>query len=113
MLTLSIIWCVIGALFGIPRAIARYRQEIALSKNLKDEQGWKEIGVAVFEAFLEQLKWTLLGIISGISHIAWMLIGLVLAKKKELKKPNALGAFGTSVLIFVLGVHALERPDSD
>ena len=113
MLTLAIIWCVIGAFFGIPRARARYRQEIALSKNVKADQGWSETGMAVFEASLEQLKWTLLGIISGISYIAWILLDFALAKKRKLEKPNALGALGFSVLVFVLGVLALERHDSD
>ena len=113
MLTIAIIWCVIGALFGIPRSRARYRQEIVAAKKLKPKLDWRDVSGAVFEATIEQAKWTLLGVISGISYIAWILLELAMANKKELEKPNALGAFGFSVLIFVLGFLALERRDSN
>ena len=109
MLIIAVIWCLIGALFGIPRARARYRMEIADAKKLKAELDWRDVSGAVFEATLEQLKWTLLGILSGISYIAWILLELALANRKELEKPNVLGALGFSILVWVLGTLALER----
>lgn len=113
MLTIAAIWCLIGALFGIPHARNRYRKEISVAKNLNSELDWRNVGAAVFEAILEQLKWTILGVFSGISYLAWILLQLALANQKELEKSNALGALGFSILIFILGVLALERRDSN
>ena len=109
MLIIAVTWCLIGALFGIPRARARYRKEIADAEILKVELDWRVTSGAVFEAALEQLKWTLLGVFSGISYMAWLLLELALANQKKLEKPSALGALGFSILVFVLGALALEK----
>ena len=111
MIIIAVIWCLIGAIFGIPRARARYRIEIANAKKLKEELDWRDVSGAIFEATLEQLKWTLLGIFSGISYIAWILLLIALANQKELEKPNVLGALCFSILVWVLGVLALERSE--
>jgi len=111
MLTIAIIWCVIGALFGIPRARARYRRELEVVRKINPERSWGNTAAALFEATLEQVKWTLLGILSGISYLAWLLLELALANRKELEKPNVLGALGFSILVFVLGLLALESPN--
>lgn len=109
MLLFTVIWCLIGMLFGIPRARARYKMEIADAKKFKAELNWQDQGGALFEATLEQLKWTLLGIFSSISYIAWILLELALSNRKELEKPNVLGALGFSILVWVLGTLALDR----
>ncbi|HLB31577.1 MAG TPA: hypothetical protein VJN91_08610 [Gammaproteobacteria bacterium] len=82
--------------------------EIANAKTFKPELDWQDTSWAVLGAAFEQLKWTLLGIFSGISYIAWLLLELALANRKELEKPNVLGALGFSILIWVLGTLALE-----
>jgi len=88
MLTIAIIWCVIGALFGIPRARARYSRELEVLRKINPERSWSNTAEALFEATLEQVKWTLLGILSGISYLAWLLLELALANRKELEKPG-------------------------
>ena len=110
MIIIAVIWCVIGALFGVPRARARYKRELDVARKINPEAGWRNTGEALFEAAIEQTKWTLLGILSGISYLAWLLLEMALANKKELEKPNVLGAFGFSFLIFVLALLALESP---
>lgn len=107
MIVIPIIWFLIGALFGIPRARDKYRTEIAEAKKLKEKLGWRDIVWIVTETIFEQLKWTLLGVISGISYIAWILLGLALAHKKELEKPHVLGAIGFSILVWFLGLLTL------
>lgn len=112
MLTIAIVWCLIGALFGMPRARARYRNEIEVARKLGETVDRGTVSGAVFEAVIEQIKWTLLGVLSAVSYIAWFFLELALANEKELKKPNALGAIGFSVLVFALGVLALEKRES-
>lgn len=113
MLTVAVIWCVIGALFGIPRARARFRRELAWERGKKPKADSKDIGQALFEAAIEQTKWTLLGVLSALSVIGWLLLEWALANQKELQKPGMLGPIGFSVLVFVLGIIALERRDAD
>ena len=110
MLAIAIIWCVIGALFGVPRALARYRNEIVGAQEHRHTLTWREYAFAMSEALIELTKWTLLGVFSGISYLAWILLHLALANQKELEKPDTLGALGFSILIFVLGALALQKP---
>lgn len=109
MLLVVAIWLSVGALFGLPRARARYRETLAKYSNLMKTESTSIRLEATTDALLEFLKWTLLGPISGISYVAWVLLDLAMKNRKELEKPDVLGAFGFSVLIFVLGMLALEK----
>lgn len=73
---------------------------------------WDYIEVWAITIF-EQAKWTILGVFSGISYIAWFLLELAMANKKELEKPSNLGAIGFSILVFILGAIALEKANEE
>jgi len=109
VLTVVAIWLLIGALFGIPRARARYRATLAKYPNLIQTEPMATRLEALTDAALEFLKWTLLGLISAVSYVAWLLLELAIANRKNLERPNVLGALGFSILIFVLGVIALDQ----
>lgn len=113
MLTVVAIWLLIGALFGMPRARARYRATLAKYRNLVQAEPTATRLEAFTDAVLEFLKWTLLGVISAISYVAWLLLELAIANRKNLERPDVLGALGFSALVFVLGVIALDRRELD
>lgn len=113
MIVIAIIWCLIGFSFGIPRAKARYFYAIEESKSYTSELNtWHHFEIWVI-TFFELAKWTILGAFSGISYLAWFLLELAMTNKKELEKPSNLGAIGFSILVFVLGIIALEKANEE
>lgn len=113
MITIAIIWCLIGFLFGIPRSKARYFDALEESKSYKAVLGWRDYFEIWAITLFEQAKWTILGAFSGISYIAWFLLELAMANKKELEKPSNLGAIGFSILVFILGAIALGKANEE
>ena len=109
MIVILGVWLSVGALFGWPRVRARYRETLNKYPNLMGTEATSIKMEAMTDAVLEFLKWMLLGLISGISYFAWLLLELAMQNRKKLEKPSALGAFGFSVLVFILGVLALEK----
>jgi hypothetical protein len=104
------IWLAIGAVFGVLRARTRYRATIAAYPGLFRTEPNSVRVEAVWEALLEFLKCTALGVLSAISYLAWILLSVVLTAEDQLKRPDALGAAGFSILVWVLGLIALEDP---
>ncbi|MDA1107511.1 MAG: hypothetical protein O2845_03855 [Proteobacteria bacterium] len=113
MITIAVIWCLIGFLFGIPRSKARYFDALEERKSYKSVLGWWDYFEIWVITLFEQAKWTILGVLSGISYIAWFLLELAIANKKELEKPSNLGAIGFSILVFILGAIALEKANEE
>lgn len=111
MLIGAAIWIAIGACFGWFRARARYRSEYRyLVRRYADEKKISEIKrIALLHAALEFLKWSILGILSGISFLAWVLLVIALTAEKEVKKTGVLEATIFSAIVFILGAIALDK----
>ncbi|WP_281023620.1 hypothetical protein [Minwuia sp. IMCC4030] len=113
MFVAAAIWMLIGACFGWPRARARYYQELldnysAGAPNLQSIRNDARLA-----AVIEFAKWTLLGVLSGVSYVAWVLAVLAQSYEKEVKKSGAGEALVFSVIVFVLGAIALGARTSE
>ena len=113
IITILIVWLIVGALFGWPRARARYYKTIRKYSALIETEAISTKTEALIDAIIEFLKWMFLGLLSAISYVAWLILALAIANEKELKKKSFLGPLGFSILIFILGVIALENPNTN
>ena len=102
------IWLFVGLLFGWPRAKAAYRESMELNKVCEIKEFHSRMD-ATIEAVVELVKWMLLGFLSAISYIAWLLLPVVIESNKKQAKPNSVEALFFSVLIFTLGTLTLDR----
>lgn len=113
IIIILIVWLVVGALFGWPRARARYYKTTRKYPALIETEAISTKTEALIDAVIELLKWMFLGFLSAISYVAWVILALAIANEKELKKMPFLGPLGFSILIFILGVIALENPNTN
>jgi len=113
IIVILIVWFLVGALFGWPRARAKYYKTIRKYPTLIESESFSTKTEALIDAIIEFLKWMFLGLLSAIAYVAWLILALAIANEKELKKMPFLGPLGFSILIFILGVIALENPKSN
>lgn len=106
MLIALAVWLLAGAFFGWSRARARYWAAINHYSALMKTQPGSVKREAFADAVVELTKWTLLGFISGITLIAWILAQH--AERESKKRGNTLDGVGWSVATFVLGSVALD-----
>ncbi len=100
-------------LIGWPRARDRYYKTTRKYPALLETEPISIKREALIDAIIELLKWMFLGLLSAISYVAWVILELAIANEKELKKTPFLGPLGFSILIFILGVIALENTKSN
>jgi len=114
MLVAGSIWLLIGAGFGWSRARARYYEALLVRFREGGSRDYNTVRTeAIIAASLEFMLWTLLGLISGISYFAWILIAIMASYKKEIKKTGFGDAIVISLIIFILGAIAMGRKTSE
>ncbi|MGI9346951.1 MAG: hypothetical protein ACR2PV_03055 [Gammaproteobacteria bacterium] len=100
MIMIPVLWLLVGAGFGWPRARHAFKSYTANPEVTKFEAWRGAIGVF--------LSWTLLGLYSAISFLAWVALTLALTHEDEIKKMGTFEALLFSIAVFVLGYIALE-----
>ena len=113
MLIVLAIWLLIGACFAWGRARAQYYQEF-LDCSRRGLRGYNLVRREAREAaFFEFIKWTLLGTLSGVSYIAWVLATIAASHEKGVRKTGAINALIFSLVVFGLSAIAFGNRTSE